>query len=82
MESALAPTPSVSTHRAVICLWCGFEYDKPFAGDDATDTPGCPGCGYLGWADSAQLTAQDGAILISRSLPSRIRNAVPAPASL
>jgi hypothetical protein len=34
----------------VCCLACGERYGKPLAGTVASANPGCPACGYLGWA--------------------------------
>ena len=38
----------------VCCLACGKRYRKPLAGTVANANPGCPACGYLGWALDAE----------------------------
>ena len=35
----------------VRCLACGQPYAKPADGGTVKTNPGCPKCGYLGWAD-------------------------------
>ena len=40
---------------AVVCLGCGHSYRKPFTRNSWEDNPGCPRCGYNGWADRAAL---------------------------
>ncbi len=35
----------------VRCLRCGARYEKPRSGGMLRENPGCPRCGYLGWAD-------------------------------
>jgi len=35
---------------SVCCLACGLPYKKPLSGTVASANPGCPACGYLGWA--------------------------------
>lgn len=42
----------------VRCLSCGLSYPKPAGRGTMKTNPGCPVCGYLGWAaaDSAGLT--------------------------
>ena len=39
----------------VKCLSCGVSYAKPGGGGTVRTNPGCPECGYLGWADDASL---------------------------
>jgi len=34
----------------VRCLECGFVYGKPGTGRVVDSNPGCPVCGYVGWA--------------------------------
>jgi DNA-directed RNA polymerase subunit RPC12/RpoP len=34
----------------VRCLECGASYEKPNNGGTVRENPGCPECGYLGWA--------------------------------
>ena len=41
-----------STDR-VRCLGCGTVYAKPFGRGTVTSNPGCPSCGYIGWADAS-----------------------------
>jgi phage FluMu protein Com len=35
----------------VRCLACGQAYAKPADGGTVKTNPGCPKCGYVGWAD-------------------------------
>lgn len=35
----------------VVCLGCGSPYRKPTTDDVWLANPGCPRCGYTGWAD-------------------------------
>ena len=35
---------------SVRCLDCGSVYAKPSRGGTAATNPGCPECGYVGWA--------------------------------
>ena len=37
----------------VLCLDCSHLYEKPEGGGSLIDNPGCPLCGYLGWAETA-----------------------------
>ena len=37
----------------VRCLTCGVSYAKPDGRGTMKTNPGCPECGYLGWADEA-----------------------------
>jgi predicted nucleic acid-binding Zn-ribbon protein len=39
--------------RPALCLWCGEVYEKPLARRIRLDDPGCPACGYVGWAEAA-----------------------------
>jgi predicted nucleic acid-binding Zn-ribbon protein len=34
----------------VECLECGAVYAKPAGGGTVRENPGCPECGYVGWA--------------------------------
>ena len=36
--------------ETVRCLGCEAVYAKPRLGGTAATNPGCPECGYLGWA--------------------------------
>jgi hypothetical protein len=36
--------------QRVRCLECGAVYGKPGSGRVAESNPGCPVCGYVGWA--------------------------------
>jgi len=36
--------------QLVRCLSCGFAYQRPAARGGWYDNPGCPRCGYAGWA--------------------------------
>jgi transposase-like protein len=48
----------------VRCLACAAVYTKPAGGGTASSNPGCPDCGYVGWAKA-------GTPLISPWPPSR-----------
>ena len=38
-------------HRELVrCLACCHLYDKPAGGGTFRRNPGCPRCGYVGWA--------------------------------
>ncbi len=43
---------TLETTEAVRCLGCAAVYSKPRGGGTITTNPGCPHCGYLGWAGS------------------------------
>ena len=43
-------TTSSSVLVHVSCLACGETYPKPVGGGTVRANPGCPSCGYLGWA--------------------------------
>ena len=47
-----ATSMAVIAQRSVRCLACGIVYAQPLEGGTAATNPGCPGCGYLGWADT------------------------------
>jgi hypothetical protein len=38
---------------SVRCLACSAVYGKPTNGGTALQNPGCPDCGYMGWAHAA-----------------------------
>jgi hypothetical protein len=40
----------------VRCLECGAIYSKPAGGGTSCSNPGCPHCGYVGWAATSLLT--------------------------
>ena len=40
----------LSVLETVCCLACTTVYSKPASGGTATRNPGCPSCGYVGWA--------------------------------
>ena len=40
----------LETTERVRCLGCAAVYSKPRGGGTITTNPGCPHCGYLGWA--------------------------------
>ena len=40
----------LGTTETVRCLGCAGIYAKPRGGGTITTNPGCPHCGYLGWA--------------------------------
>jgi len=42
--------PSLTVVESVRCLDCGSIYAKPSAGGTVRENPGCPECGYVGWA--------------------------------
>ena len=39
---------------SVRCLACGTVYAKPSSLGTAESNPGCPRCGYVGWASAEQ----------------------------
>jgi hypothetical protein len=41
----------LETTETVQCLECSAVYAKPRGGGTISTNPGCPHCGYLGWAD-------------------------------
>jgi len=45
-DAPLIPLPEIQ----VCCLACGVRYRKPLSGTVVNSNPGCPACGYLGWA--------------------------------
>jgi hypothetical protein len=48
--------PHLTVVESVRCLECGVVYAKPSAGGTVRENPGCPECGYVGWAASAPQT--------------------------
>ncbi len=42
--------PSLTVLESVQCLECGAVYAKPAGGGTVQENPGCPDCGYVGWA--------------------------------
>jgi hypothetical protein len=54
----------------VVCLGCGSAYLKPDTDDIWLDNPGCPCCGYHGWADCSE--APEGHRLSSSRIASRV----------
>jgi phage FluMu protein Com len=54
----------VTVVESVRCLKCGAVYAKPRAGGTVLENPGCPECGYVGWAASTLSAVSEG-----RSLP-------------
>lgn len=46
----------------VVCLGCGSVYLKPETDDIWLDNPGCPGCGYHGWAEFGEAPEGHGAL--------------------
>jgi hypothetical protein len=47
-DTAQVPAPFTVVVR---CLCCGAAYRKPNTRVSFVDDPGCPRCGYLGWAE-------------------------------
>src|ERR1051325_2266449 len=50
MGERTPPGPFLRVIETVGCLACGATYAKPRLGGTAATKPGCPKCGYLGWA--------------------------------
>ena len=48
---------NLETTVQVHCLGCAAVYVKPGGGGTISANPGCPLCGYLGWATEAQISA-------------------------
>ena len=46
------PGSEVET-ESVRCLECGALYGRPIGGGTVRENPGCPECGYIGWARTA-----------------------------
>jgi hypothetical protein len=54
----------------VRCLACSHVYGKPVRGGTYLRNPGCPQCGYLGWAQAPlRLISAAGAALATRLTP-------------
>jgi hypothetical protein len=45
--------PTLTVLKTVRCLACGAVYAKPSDGGTVRENPGCPDCGYVGWAVAA-----------------------------
>jgi hypothetical protein len=45
--------PTLTLLESVRCLSCGAVYAKPSEGGTVRENPGCPDCGYVGWAAAA-----------------------------
>ena len=45
--------PTLTVLETVRCLSCGAVYAKPAEGGTVRENPGCPDCGYVGWAVAA-----------------------------
>ena len=50
VKSDSADAPNLTVVESVRCLECGLVYAKPSGGGTVQANPGCPDCGYLGWA--------------------------------
>jgi hypothetical protein len=52
--------PKLTVVTSVRCLECGAVYAKPSGGGTVRENPGCPECGYVGWAviGGSQLTEE------------------------
>jgi hypothetical protein len=48
-------TPSLTVLESVQCLECGAVYVKPAGGGTVQENPGCPDCGYVGWAAATRI---------------------------
>jgi hypothetical protein len=44
----------LETTETVRCLDCAAVYSKPRGGGTISANPGCPHCGYLGWAGAPE----------------------------
>jgi hypothetical protein len=44
--------PKLTSIESVECLECGAVYAKPSSGGTVLANPGCPDCGYVGWAET------------------------------
>ena len=45
--------PKLTVLESVRCLECGLVYAKPSGGGTVQANPGCPDCGYVGWAGAS-----------------------------
>ena len=52
---AVAPAPAAAGISTVGCLRCRETYWKPTTGGTRLRNPGCPACGYLGWAPGSSV---------------------------
>jgi hypothetical protein len=52
--------PQLSVVESVRCLDCGAVYAKPSGGGTVQENPGCPDCGYVGWAASSLSLVSEG----------------------
>jgi hypothetical protein len=50
VNSDSADAPKLTVLESVRCLECGLVYAKPSSGGTVQANPGCPDCGYVGWA--------------------------------
>jgi len=50
VNSDSADAPRLTVLESVRCLECGLVYAKPSSGGTVQANPGCPDCGYVGWA--------------------------------
>jgi hypothetical protein len=55
----------------VRCLSCGNSYVKPTLGGTVAANPGCPDCGYVGWAREGSPVME--AVSPLRSVGDRLR---------
>ena len=55
----------------VRCLECGITYVKPCGGSTIRRNPGCPRCGYVGWAPVNALTEDERRAMRARPLERR-----------
>jgi hypothetical protein len=53
----------------VQCLACESTYAKPAGRGTVRNNPGCPHCGYLGWAQSETGATKDSALSRSGAGP-------------
>ena len=63
--------PLLAAVDEVRCLDCGQVYAKPAGGGTVRANPGCPRCGYVGWAEVASLTEALRRSLRERTLEQR-----------
>lgn len=49
-EDTADEAPKLTVVTSVRCLECGAIYAKPSGGGTVRENPGCPDCGYVGWA--------------------------------
>ena len=50
----LSRVTKLETIESVRCLGCDAVYAKPCGGGTISTNPGCPHCGYLGWAIASE----------------------------